>query len=122
MNRHKLSQGLIVAGSCAFVAGILDPLEGSLVILAGSGMVAFGSGIDPEERAHAPFWTAVFAAMLIGVCALFVLSAQGGFGGDSGHSRWWGLTIVPYPLAWIAGLYLIVARVVEYFKQRHVII
>ncbi len=120
MDVHKVSRILIIAGSFLFVAAIIDPMEGSFVILAGSGLAALGMGIDSSERSHAPYWTGVFAAVLVGVCALLILSAKGGFGGESGRSMWWGLTILPYPLGWIAGVYNIVSRTVEHLKRRHV--
>ncbi len=120
MDKHKISRALIVIGSFLFVAAIIDPMEGSFVILAGSGLVALGMGIDPSERSHTTYWVVVFAAVFIGVCALWILSAKGGFGGESGRSMWWGLTILPYPLGWIAGVYNIVSRTVEHLKRRHV--
>lgn len=35
-----------------------------------------------------------------GVGWLFILSAMGGFGGDTGRGAWWALTILPYPIGW----------------------
>ena len=36
------SQALVVVGTAAMLLGAFDPLEGSLLILPGSGMVALG--------------------------------------------------------------------------------
>ena len=40
------------------------------------------------------YWSLLL--VLIGVAALWISSALGGFGGDTGRSDWWGLLFVPY--------------------------
>jgi len=47
----------------------------------------------------------------VGVGALFGLSALGGVGGRSGHSMWWLLTVLPYPVGWVMGLVGVLALV-----------
>ena len=103
MNVRKLcSQALVVAGLVAMLLGAADPLEGSLLILPGSGLVALGGllGKNPQRRLLG--WA--FLLMAVGVGAMYALSAVGGVGGHSGHSTWWLLTILPYPIGWMMGL------------------
>lgn len=83
-------------------AGVLDPLEGSLSVVAGTGVAAVGAWLEGGAHRRVIYWS--FALVLIGVGALWSLSALGGFGGNSGRSNWWGLTIVPYPVGWLLGL------------------
>jgi hypothetical protein len=93
---------LIGIGLVAMAVGMLDPLEGSPVVVAGTGAAAVGAWFDGSGRRKVIYWS--FALVAFGVAALWRLSALGGFGGTSGRSVWWGLTIVPYPVGWLLGL------------------
>ena len=84
--------------------GTVDPMEGSMLILPGSGLVALGMYIGRKGRPILLYWTSVFVLITLGVAALFGLSAIGGIGGTSGHSMWWGLLIMPYPIGWLMAL------------------
>jgi hypothetical protein len=33
------------------------------------------------------------------------MSSFGGLGGRTGHSMWWALLLVPYPVGWLLGLF-----------------
>ncbi len=119
MNARMLwSQILKVGGGIAMLLGTLDPLEGSLLILPGSGMVALGTYLGGKERRAVLYWTWVFILVAVGVAALFGLSAVGGIGGTSGHSMWWGVLILPYPAGWLMALVGGVAGLARYFKDR----
>ena len=87
------SRLLIIIGLIAMVAGAIDPLEGSIVILIGIGLVMLGS-ILVKSR-HRKMLVLAFVLILIGVGAMFGLSSVGGFGGDTGRSWWWAITIFP---------------------------
>lgn len=71
--------------------GTVDPLEGSLLILPGSGLIALGNFLGKRQRGVIRYWLWVFGLIAVGVAAMFVLSAFGGIGGQSGHSMWWGV-------------------------------
>ena len=91
MNARRLwSRILVIVGSIAMLAGVLDPLEGSVVILAGSALVALGMFFGQVGRQLLTYWILIFILIAFGVGAMFVLSAFGGIGGSSGHSLWWG--------------------------------
>jgi hypothetical protein len=85
-----------MVGSIAMLVGAVDPMEGSVVILPGSGLVALGTLLGQSERRLIAFRVWVFILIAIGVGALWGLSMVGGIGGSSGHSIWWGVLILPY--------------------------
>lgn len=98
------SRLLKIVGAVAMVVGTLDPMEGSLLILPGSGLVALGTFLGGSDRRTVLYWVWAFILIAGGVGALFGLSALGGIGGTSGRSMWWGLLILPYPIGWLMAL------------------
>ena len=119
MNSRMLwSRILKVVGGIAMLVGTLDPLEGSLLILPGSGMVALGIYLGGKGRRTVLYWTWAFILIAVGVAALFGLSAIGGIGGKSGHSMWWGVLILPYPVGWLMALAGGAAGLVRFFKAK----
>jgi hypothetical protein len=103
--RSVWSRVLIIVGSIAMLAGAVDPMEGSLVILPGSGLVALGTFLGHSERRLIAYRLGVFILIAIGVGALWGLSQVGGFGGHSGRSMWWGVLILPYLIGWSMGIW-----------------
>ena len=87
------------------VVGAIDPMEGSLLILPGSGLVALGTFLGQSERRLIAYRVWVFILIAIGVGALWGLSMVGGFGGKSGRSMWWGVLILPYLIGWNMGIW-----------------
>jgi len=102
--RSRWSRILVIGGAIAMVIGVLDPLEGSIVILTGAGLVTLGTVLGRSAPRVLARWIAVVILIATGVAALFILSALGGIGGASGHSMWWGLLILPYPVGWLVGI------------------
>jgi hypothetical protein len=101
--RSIAAQVLVLLGLSAMVGGLLDPLEGSLIILPGIALVTAGAALTGSRHMRLLVVSLVFVAA--GVAALWGLSAVGGFGGTtSGRSVWWGLLLLPYPLGWITGV------------------
>ncbi|MBL0171768.1 MAG: hypothetical protein IPP90_13795 [Gemmatimonadaceae bacterium] len=99
---RRWPRGLVIAGLVAMVLGAVDPMEGSIVILAGSALAALGSSLTHSRHAPMLLWS--FALVLFGVGSMWVFSFFGGFGGTTGTSKWWMVTIVPYPIGWLLGL------------------
>jgi len=93
---------LAIVGLLALLLGILDPLEGSILILAGSAVVAVAALVGRSRRTRLA--SAAFLLVLAGVGALWGTSALGGIGGQTGRSLWWGLLFLPYPVGWILAL------------------
>lgn len=111
MNRTTSSRFLVILGLLGMLLGALDPLEGSVVILPGVGLVALGAVV--ARRRYRKLLSASFVLVAVGVGAMFVISAFGGIGGNSGRSMWWGVVMLPYPMGWITGLVGAVLWLVE---------
>jgi len=116
--RMLWSRILQTVGGIAMLVGTLDPLEGSLLILPGSGMVALAMYLGGKGRRTVLYWVWVFGLIAVGVGALFGLSAAGGIGGKGGHSIWWGVLLLPYPAGWLMALAGGVAGLVRFCKGR----
>ena len=99
------SRILLVVGSIGMVLGALDPMEGSVVILGGSGLVALGTSLSRVERQWLAYRLWVFLLIVFGVAAMWGLTMMGGIGGKSGHSMWWGVLILPYLVGWWMGVW-----------------
>ncbi len=106
MNARNLwARILIITGSTAMLVGAIDPMEGSLVILPGSALVALGTFLGESERRLIVYRVWVFVLIAIGVGALWGFSMVGGFGGHSGRSMWWGMLVLPYLIGWSMGIW-----------------
>ena len=110
-NARRWSLILVITGLVLMIAGAIDPLEGSLLILPGAGLAALGAYIGKSR--HRAFLFYSFALTAIGVGALFGVSAVGGLGGSTGRSYWWALVCLPYPIGWIMGIVGIVRTLRE---------
>jgi hypothetical protein len=113
--KTKWTRILFIIGVVALSIGAIDPLEGSVVITAGSLLIALSAYFKRDR--HWKWFLAFFIAIVVGVFALFYLSSLGGFGGESDLSWWWGLCIIPYPLAWLASIILLIVRAFKKPKQ-----
>lgn len=110
------SRLLLIIGLAGMLLGAIDPLEGSLIVLPGTGLVALGALLGKSRRRVLLYWS--FALVAIGVGALWISSAFGGFGGSTGRSIWWGLLLdLPYAVGWVMGLVGAILALVESFKR-----
>lgn len=100
LRRH--ARKLIGAGLAVMAIAALDPLEGSIVVVVGGILVVLGARLRASGYLQYLYWC--LGMMVVGVAALWGLSAIGGFGGTSGRSLLWGLLVVPYPAGWLAAL------------------
>ena len=80
-------------------------MEGSLIILPGSLLVALGTFLGQCERQLIAYRVWVFILVAIGVGAMWGLTRVGGIGGNSGRSMWWGVLILPYLIGWSMGIW-----------------
>ncbi|MBI5822080.1 MAG: hypothetical protein HZA88_24165 [Verrucomicrobia bacterium] len=101
MNARNLwSKILTVAGGIGMAVGAVDPLEGSLLILPGSGLLALGVWLSQAERRAIACKVWAFILIVAGMGAMCGLGMAGGCGGSSGRSIWWGLLVLPYLIGW----------------------
>jgi len=108
-NNSKWSRILYIVGVIAVFIGTIDPLEGSVLIVAGSAIISLVTYLS-----HDPQWKKFilsFCMIAIGVAFLFYFSSLGGFGGTSTLSWWWGILILPYPAGWFITMILIIVRI-----------
>jgi hypothetical protein len=98
-------------GLVLMVVGIIDPLEGSGLILAGVIIAAAGAMIGGS--AHRRLLNRAAVMVVVGVGLMFGISAMGGLGGDTGRSLWWALALLPYPAGWVLGIVGSVKRLRE---------
>jgi hypothetical protein len=96
---YRWSRILVTVGLIAMLIGALDPLEGSLVILPGTTLVALGAMIAKSGHRRLVYWALTLVATGVGV--LWGMSSIGGFGGDTGRPMWWAAILLPYPVGFI---------------------
>lgn len=117
MNARKLwSRILIPIGGIAMLAGAADPMEGSLVILPGSGLVTLGTYLGNSGRGLLIEWMCIFTLIAIGVGALWGI---GMIGGGSARSMRWAALVLPYPIGWVLGITSLSFRLVRRLRHRH---
>ena len=56
------------------LVGAADPMEGSLVILPGSGLVTLGTFLNNTERGLLIHWLCIFGMIAFGVGAVWALA------------------------------------------------
>jgi glucose-6-phosphate-specific signal transduction histidine kinase len=84
---------LLIAGVLGMLIGAVDPLEGSVVILAGSALTALAALLGGSR--YRVLLGVSFVLVAAGVGAMFLLSGRSSL-------RW--LAIGAYPIGWIMGL------------------
>lgn len=107
--KTKLTRTLYTVGVVAMIVGAIDPLEGSALILAGNLLLVISLFMTADR--HKMHFLISLIMIAIGVFFLFYLSSLGGFGGTSELSWWWGTLILPYPVAWIFAMVMLIVRV-----------
>jgi len=100
-----LSKIIFTVGGIGMLVGALDPMEGALLILPASALVALGTFLSPTERRFFSYRVLVFVLIAIGVGAMWGLTSVGGFGGSSGRTMWWGTLMLPYLIGWSMGIW-----------------
>ncbi len=108
MKRINWTRVVYFAGVTALIIGILDFLEGSVVIAAGSLLITIAAYLTHDR--HRKLFLISTILIAIGVSSLFYLSSLGGFGGDSALSWWYGLFVLPYPIGWLMTIVLLIIR------------
>ena len=108
MKKIKWTRVIYITGVVALIIGVIDPLEGSIIIAAGSVLIALATYLTHDR--HRKLFLLSTILIAIGVSFMFYLSSLGGFGNGSKLSWWWGLLILPYPIGWIMAIVLLIVR------------
>lgn len=93
---------LRIVGTLCVIAGVLDPLEGSVVILMGGALLAVGAFLAKSRQRG--LLVVALAMLVIGIGAMFWMSALGGIGGNTGRSMAWSVLLAPYAIGWALAL------------------
>jgi hypothetical protein len=106
VSHQAWSRRLWVVGVVLMFAGLVDPLEGSIVIALGTGCVALAARLGHSAQRRWAYGGLLL--VVLGVGAMWALSAVGGVGGSGGQPWWWGLPMVLYPVGWVVSLVAVV--------------
>jgi len=117
MQKIKWTRILYYAGVTCLIIGIIDPLEGSIVIAAGSLLITLATHLTHHR--HRKLFLLSTILIATGVLFLFYLSSLGGFGGNSKLSWWWGLLVIPYPIGWIIAIVLVIKELSKGNHERN---
>lgn len=110
-SKRNWTRYTFIFGVIALILGVVDPLEGSVLISIGSILLALSTYLNND-----PHWKVFLSAsvmIIVGVSFLFYLSSLGGFGGNSALSWWWGMLILPYPLGWLLSVIMLIIRLIR---------
>jgi len=109
-SRNLWSRVLVVLGGLVMFVGAADPMEGSLVILPGAGVVTLGTFLGDCPHSLRTYWLIILGLIALGVGALFAPSV---------HSQWGLVLVLPYPIGWVLGIVSLCFRAVMHVRQRH---
>jgi uncharacterized membrane protein YbhN (UPF0104 family) len=117
-DKLKWTRIIYITGVISIIIGALDPLEGSILIMIGSALLALSAYITSDK--HSKIFTVSLVMILIGVAFMFYFSSLGGFGGTSTLSWWWGLLILPFPIGWLTIIIVLIKRAIENKKLKSI--
>jgi len=116
MDKHtRWARILVIIGLVLMAIGMIDPLEGAMIILPGIAVVAAGAFLGQARRRK--LLLGAFGLAAAGIAAMWILSSKGGFGGTSGLSVWWASAMLPYPVGWFISLVAGIRTVGEFNKR-----
>ena len=115
MAAQHWARGLVVGGLVLMLVVIADPLEGSFLSLPGVVAITAAAILTHSRFRAQAYWAA--ALLVLGVCALGIMSAVGGIGGDTGRSMWWAVLLLPYPVGWLYSLLVGIRLLRELFRR-----
>ena len=107
MSLRPLASRLVPAtgtlGHLLALLGAVDPLEGSVAVVAGCLLVALHAWLSGSARVLVAYRAGVAVMAAVGVSVLWFISSRGGLGGPEGVPISWAFLILPYPAALVAG-------------------
>ena len=116
VEKVKWTRVIYIVGVVALIIGAIDPLEGSVLIIVGSALLALSAYLNNDR--HSKIFTTSLIMIVIGVFFMFYFSSIGGFGGTSTLSWWRGLLILPFPIGWITIIAVLIRRAIENKKRK----
>ena len=98
---------LLITGVILFIVGMIDPLEGSVVIAAGSLMITIYTYMVNDRLKR--YFMIAFLLILFGIMSMFYLSAKGGIG-EGALPKIWFVYMAPYPIGWLMTIVLLIYK------------
>ena len=114
--KAKWTRVIYILGVVALLIGAIDPLEGSVLIMTGSALVALSAYVTSDR--HSKIFTVSLTMIVFGVVFMFYFSSLGGFGGASNLSWWWSLLILPFPMGWLTIITVLIRRAIKNKSQK----
>ncbi|MFA5127661.1 MAG: hypothetical protein WC457_01480 [Patescibacteria group bacterium] len=111
MKKINWTRVIFIVGVIALLIGAIDPLEGSVIIVAGSALIALATYLARDR-----YWKIFFASfvlIIMGVALMFYMSSLGGFGGESTLSWGWAALMIPYPIGWLMTIITLIVKAVK---------
>ena len=108
MTRERWLRIGFIGAIVLFLLGSIDPLEGSGLIALGGILMAVVTHLYGDP--HRKYYRLAAILLVVGVALLWIFSALGGFGGDSGLAWGWAWLMLPYPAGWLMVLILLLIR------------
>ena len=105
---------LFLIGMIAMIAGVLDPLEGSMAIGAGIVLVTVMAFLMKDVFRKQLLICGIL--ILAGIAAMFYISSLGGLGENALPWKW-GLLILPYPIGWVWARVVFLIRSIRIAKE-----
>lgn len=102
-----------ITGLVASIVGVLDPMEGSVLLMAGSILITISTYFMKDKYWKIFLTTSIM--MVVGVFFLFYFSSLGGF---PPLSWWWGILILPYPIGWLMLVITLIIRAARRKRER----
>ncbi len=109
MDRTRKLKLMFIAGIVLFLLGSIDPLEGSVLVALGGIVMAVVA--RRMEDPHWKYYRLAAILLVAGVAVLWIVSALGGFGGESDLAWGWGWLLLPYPAGWFMVLVLLYLQI-----------
>lgn len=98
---------LLITGVILFIAGMIDPLEGSIIIAIGSLMITIYSYLVNDRFKR--YFMIAFVFIFLGILSMFYISSLGGIG-EGALPKIWLISIAPYPVGWLMTVVLLIYK------------
>lgn len=113
-DKSKWINTIFIIGIIALILGIADPLEGSVVIAAGSVLIMVSSLLSRGR--YRKIFLACTIMIAVGIFSLFYISSLGGY--DPISEWWWNILILPYPTGWLISIIILIRMAIAKYKSR----
>ena len=112
-SKPRWTRTVYIIGVVASILGILDPMEGSVLLMAGAVLIAVSTYFSNDR-----YWKVFLATAIMQVVGVFFLFFFSSLGGFPPLSWWWSILILPYPIGWLTLIVMLIVRAVKQKRER----